>query len=86
MERHDEYGKLFKILSEEDLDLVVYVYRIDSRGKHQKPYLCRTYPHAHLPETLRDQYGGGNFYLMIREGNRMVYSGAFSVWGPRMRV
>ena len=86
MVERDEYGKLFQILREEDLDLAVYVYRVDSRGKRQKPHLWRTYPHEQLLEVLRDKYGGGDFYLMIREGNQMVYSGAFSVWGPRMNV
>ncbi len=77
--------KLYLILSEGDLDLVVYVYRLDARGKRQKPYLWRTYPHDDLLETLRDEFGGGEFYIMIRDGNQMVLSAPYSVEGIRTR-
>ena len=77
--------KLYEILSEGDLDLVVYVYCLDARGKRQKPYLWRTYPHDELLDTLRDEYGGGEFYIMIRDGNQMVLSAPYSVEGIRTR-
>ena len=73
--------KLYKVLSEGNLDLAVYVYRLDARGKRRKPYLWRTYPHDELLDTLRDEHGGGDFYIMIRDGNQMVLSAPYSVEG-----
>ena len=77
---------MYVILSEENLDLDVYVYRVDSRGKRQKPYLWHTYPHEGLLDTLRDEYGGGDFHIMIRDGNQMVLSAPYSVEGTRTRI
>ena len=78
--------KLYEILSEGNLDLAVYVYRLDARGKRQIPNIWRTYPHDELLDTLRDEFGGGEFYIMIRDGNQMVLSAPYSVEGTRTRI
>jgi hypothetical protein len=36
-------------------------------------------------DTLRDEYGGGDFHIMIRDGNQMVLSAPYSVEGIRNR-
>ena len=73
------WSHLHKILNQEDIDLDVYVYRLDSRGRRQKPYLLRTYPYHGLLETLRDDYGGGDFSILIRDGRTMVFAGEFII-------
>jgi hypothetical protein len=80
-----KWDHLQDIIYKGDPDLTVYVYRVDSRGKRQKPYLLRTYPDHGLLETLRDDHGAGEFDIMIRDGNIMVLSGRFGFELPLNR-
>jgi len=81
----NDWARLHEILCEGDAGLLVYVYRLDRRGRRQKPYMLRTYPYGGLLERLRDEFGGGDFGILIRDGRTMVLSGEFSVEPPRQR-
>ena len=85
MKEQEKWLRLFNYLDENNSDLDLYVYRIDSRGRRQKPNIWHTFPHSGLLETLRDEHGGGQFYIMIRDGSTMVFSGKFAVEGIRYR-
>ncbi len=79
------WNQLDEILYRADDGLTVYVYRVDKRGRRQGKYLLRAYPYPGLLDTLRDKYGGGDFSILIRDGNTMVLSGNFSIEGIRNR-
>ena len=79
------WNRLDEILYRADDGLTVYVYRVDKRGRRQGSYLLRTHPYPGLLDTLRDQYGGGDFSILIRDGNTMVLSGTFGIEGDRNR-
>ena len=79
------WNRLDEVLYRADDGLTVYVYRVDERGRRQGKYLLRTYPYPGLLDTLRDKYGGGDFSILIRDGNTMVLSGTFSIEGIRNR-
>ena len=85
MREDEKWIRLFNFLDNNDPELDLYVYRLDSRGRRQKPYLWRTFPHNGLLQTLQDDFGGGEFHIMIRDGSTMVLSGAFAVAGIRNR-
>ena len=67
------------ILHRADQRLVVYVYRVDARGCTQAPYLYKCSPWPGLFETLRDEFGGGQFKFMVRRGRAMVVTAQVSV-------
>ncbi len=79
------WNRLDEILYRADDGLTVYVYRVNKRGRRQGKYLLRTYPYPSLLDTLRDKYGGGDFSILVRDGNTMVLSGTFSIEGIRNR-
>jgi len=79
------WEKLFDILEQERPDQTVYVYRVDFLGRVVKPYLLKTFPYAGLPDSLRDDYGGGDFRVMIREGRTLIFSGVISIDSPLRR-
>ena len=81
----ENWNRLDEILCQADAGLLVYVYRVNKRGRRQGSYLLRTYPYPGLLDTLRDKYGGGDFSILIRDGNTMVLSGNFSIEGIRNR-
>ena len=80
-----KWNRLDEILYRADAGLLVYVYRVNKRGRRQGSYLLRTYPYPGLLDTLRDKYGGGDFSILIRDGNTMVLSGTFGIEGIRNR-
>jgi hypothetical protein len=70
---------LLDILHRADQGLVVYVYRVDIHGRTQGPYLYKCGPWPGLLETLRDEFGGGEFKFMVRRGRAMVVTARLSV-------
>jgi hypothetical protein len=60
----------------------VYVYRPRSRRRGCNHYIWKGYAWPELPEMLRDDFDGGDFRILIREGSRMVFSGNISVVTP----
>ncbi len=57
----------------------VYVYRISPDGHRVTPNIWNGYAWDHLPEHLRDHFGGGDFHILIREGRRLIFSGDISI-------
>ena len=64
----------------------VYVYRQFSSGKTQKPYLFKSTGYfdsdTELFSYLRDEFRGGEFKILIRDGSTMVYSGEIAIEPP----
>jgi hypothetical protein len=87
----DVYDKLFLAFRDDERNWrqTVYVYRVSESGQLIKPYLFRNTgvidSDSELFHLLRDQYGGGEFRIFIRDGSRMVFSGDIAVWGPAVR-
>ncbi len=61
----------------------VYVYRASPRGRGCNHYIWKGFAWPELPEMLRDDFDGGDFRVLIREGRRMVFSGDISIATPR---
>jgi len=59
----------------------LYVYRLH-QGKPVRPAMIIGSPFSDLMEVLRDQYGGGEFQVMIRRGETMLLSGAIAIHPP----
>ena len=57
----------------------VYVYRASSGRKGRTSYIWKGFAWPGVPEMLRDDFDGGDFRVLIREGRRMVFSGNISV-------
>lgn len=79
----DVWCRLEQITCEENYDRVTYVYRLDRDGKPVKPYLTKLFADRYLLDTLRDDFGGGKFRLMIRQGRRLLFSGKISIVQPK---
>jgi len=75
----DVWDRLDHVSWEQNYDRTVYVYRLDSMGQPIKPYLIKLFADRDLLNTLRDDFGGGKFRLLIREGRKMVFSGEISI-------
>ncbi len=54
-------------------------------GKTIKPYLAKWGMHADLLYSLRDNFGSGEYHLMIRQGKTMLFTGTIGVECPRRR-
>ena len=87
----DVFDKLFLAFRDDERTWrqTIYAYRISDSGMLIKPYLFRSTGvidnDSELFELLREDYGGGNFRIFIRDGSRMVFSGDISVWGRNVR-
>lgn len=81
------WDRLWRILDAGGDELLVYVYRIDRRGQVMKPHLVKCEAWPGLPQMLRDEYGGGHFQLLIKNGRKMAFSGRIAIveWGPPRR-
>jgi len=64
----------------------VYVYRLFNSGKTQKPYLFKSTGYfdsdSELFSYLRDEFGRGEYRVLIRDGSTMVYSGEIGIEKP----
>ena len=64
----------------------VYVYRLRRSGKAEKPYLFKSTgffdSDTELFAYLRDEFKGGEFRILIRDGSTMVYSGEIGIECP----
>ena len=74
-DRLDE--QLVQLLNESDPRIRVYVYRmIDNRKIKPALYVGR--PFEDLESYIRDKFGGGLFYIMIRRGEIMLLAGTIA--------
>lgn len=79
------WDRLYRLLAEDNPDQTVYGYRVNAHGEAQKPYLFCWFMHEDLVANIRDQYGGGEYRLLIREGRQMVFSGTIGIAQPPRR-
>ena len=77
--KRDMVENLFAHLFSENAEQTLYVYRVGPDGCLIKPYLLQTSPYEQVLDTLRDEYGGGDFRIMIRQGRVMVFRGDIAV-------
>jgi len=82
----DTYSRLFEVLYKNAPDMLVYGYRLNSRGRVIRPYLFRWYCHRQLLSSIRDEYGRGSYRLLIRKDRAMVFSGTIGIETPRRRL
>lgn len=80
-----KWNCLWELLAEDNWDQTVYVYRVDQFGKTKKPYLAKWAMHSSLLDSIRTDFGSGEYHLMIREGKTMVFTGTIGVERPRER-
>jgi len=79
MNMPENVDRLFQILWCENPAHVVYVYRLGSNGATIRPYLLKRRACPGLLEMLRDDFGGGDFKIMVRNGRTMVFAGEISI-------
>ncbi len=72
-------------MAQDDWDQTVYVYRVGATGKTIKPYLAKWGMHAGLLDSIRDEFGSGEYHLMIRQGKTMLFTGTIGVERPLRR-
>ncbi len=75
----DQWERLFRLMHRSHPDNLAYIYRTGRDGKLRTPYLAKLYPDDDMLTVLRDEYDGGDFRLLIREGRKLIYSGNISV-------
>jgi hypothetical protein len=75
----DVWDRLWKVLHDGDRESVVYAYRINAQGEVTKPYLVKCVAWPGLLKMLRDEFGGGDFLLLIKSGRTMKFSGRIAV-------
>jgi len=78
----DIWDRLTLIMNEERYERVVYVYRLGENGNPVKPYLAKLDADRNLLDTLRDEFDGGDFHLMIRQGRKLIFTGNISIHKP----
>ena len=72
--------KLLGLLHAGDQRLTVYVYRAKD-GRLIKPYIRKCCPYEGLVEDIRDEYGSGQYAIIIR-GKTMVFAGIIGIEAP----
>ena len=80
-----KWERLHTLIDQDDWELTVYVYRVDSSGRKITPFLAKWGMHAGLLDSLRDEFGTGEYHLMIRQGNTMIFTGTIGVECPLRR-
>ena len=71
--------KLAWLLNLEDPTHVVYAYRLDENEKPVKPYCLRDQASFDVLDRLSNEFGGGDFKLIIRKGRCMLFSGSLGI-------
>jgi len=79
------WNRLYVLLAQDDWDQTVYIYRVDSSRRKITPFLAKWGMHAGLLDSLRDEFGTGEYHLMIRQGKTMVFTGTIGVQRPLNR-
>lgn len=79
------WDRLISTLYESRGHWVAYVYRLDRDGRAVRPYLTRCEASKDLPMMRRDEFGGGEFEILIRQGRRLKFAGRIAVESFRRR-
>ena len=73
--------KFYGLLSDGDPRLRLYVYRFVG-GKIVKPYLPSGPVIERAEDFIRDEFGGGGFYIIIRRGKTIELAGDIAIGLP----
>ncbi len=73
--------KFLNLLCEDDPRNRIYVYRMFD-NQMVKPYLYAGPLFERLEDYVRDKFGGGKFYIMIRRGEKMLLAGTIATGPP----
>jgi hypothetical protein len=73
--------RFFALLDERNPRDRCYLYRVTD-GKPVRPALFKCTPHPRLIDILRDEFGGGDFQVMIRRGEKMIITGLLKIAEP----
>jgi len=76
------WNRLYELLAEDGWDQIVYGYRVDRFGQPIKPYLFKWGMHSNLIESIREDFGGGEYRLLVREGRMMRFIGTIGIAEP----
>ena len=79
------WNRLYVLLAQDDWDQTVYIYRVDRSGRTINQFLAKWGMHAGLLDSIRDEFGSGEYYLMIRQGKTMIFTGIIGVQRPLNR-
>jgi len=79
------WERLWRALDDPAGNRTVYVYRLRTGRKRPNPHIWKGFAWPNLPEMLRDEFGGGDFRVLIRDGRRMVFGGEISIEAPHKR-
>jgi len=74
-------SRFFALLDERNPRDRCYLYRM-AEGQPVRPALFKCTPHPRLIDTLRDKFGGGDFQVMIRRGEKMLLTGLLRIAEP----
>ena len=80
-----KWERFYRLMAQDDWEQTVYVYRVDRLGRTITPYIAKWGMHAGLLDSLRDEFGTGEYHLMIRQGNTMIFTGTIGVECPLRR-
>ena len=61
----------------------MYVYRVDDDQTEKRAVIKGAVPFPGVLERLRDKFGSGTYYVMIRRGKKLLLSGSVSIDGPQ---
>jgi len=56
-----------------------YVYRLGPNNKPIKPFIRKYSLDANLLMTIQRELGGGKYWVMIRNGRKLVFSGGIAI-------
>jgi hypothetical protein len=73
------WDRLDVVLLQADPEYVVYVYRVNSDGQVQRPHLGKCEVTPDLLTVLQEEFGKGEYRLLIRRGRQMAFSGLIAI-------
>jgi hypothetical protein len=80
-----KWMRLHDLIDDDNWDQIVYIYRVGANGQKITPYVAKWNMHAGLLDSIRDEFGTGEYHLMIRDGKTMVFTGTIGVARPLRR-
>jgi len=61
----------------------MYVYRVENDQPEKPAIIKGALPFPDVLDHLRDKFGSGTYYVMIRRGKKLLLSGSVSIDGPQ---
>jgi len=69
------WTRLYKTVYKVSGSGTAYVYRVDANDRPIKPHARKYTVHEDLVETIRADLGSGDYWVLIRDGRVLVFSG-----------